>query len=170
MNNGAYEIHTAIVHTSDVVTGDATVRIPALLGAGAIVSVPTTGLTYTSNEWNVPVAGSSVFVAVSPDRTRFLWLTGAVAATDAASGGGGSGGSNTKYTETLLGNATDTDFTVTHNLNTRDVVASVHDLSSVNREIINVDIIIVDNNSIQIQFDSPPTATPQESFRVVVIA
>ena len=170
MNNGAYEIHTAIVHTSDVVTGDATVRIPALLGAGSIVSIPTTGLTYANSEWNVPVEGSSVFVAVSPDRTRFLWLTGALADTDAVSSGGGSGGSNTKYTETILGNGTDSDFTVTHNLNTRDVVASVHDLSSVNREIINVDIIIVDDNSIEVRFDSPPTSTPQESFRVVVIA
>ena len=32
------------------------------------------------------------------------------------------------------------------------------------------DLIIVDDNSIEVQFDSPPTSTPQESFRVVVIA
>lgn len=86
MNTPDFELHRAIVHSSNVLTGEALVRIPSLLGAGQVVSVPTTGLTSTAgdmgDEWNVPAAGSSVFVAVSADRTQFLWLTALSTPTD----------------------------------------------------------------------------------------
>jgi len=75
MNTPDYEIHRAIVHSSDTVTGAAEVRIPSLLGAGQVVSVPTTGLTQVSGYWNVPSPGASTFIAVSSDRTQFLWVT-----------------------------------------------------------------------------------------------
>ena len=70
-----FEIHRAIVHYSDPVSGEAQVRIPSLLGAGQTVSIPTTGLTSSDGFWNVPSIGSSTFIAVSVDRTQFLWLT-----------------------------------------------------------------------------------------------
>lgn len=82
MSTSDYELHRAIVHSSNVSTGAAEVRIPSLLGAGQVVNVPTTGLTQTAGEWNVPTAGSSVFVAVSADRTQFLWVTAITAPTD----------------------------------------------------------------------------------------
>jgi len=82
MSTSDYELHRAIVHSSNVLTGAAEVRIPSLLGAGQLVNVPTTGLTQTAGEWNVPVEGSSVFVAVSTDRTQFLWVTAVTAPTD----------------------------------------------------------------------------------------
>ena len=75
MSTPDFEVHRAIVHSSDVTTGEAEVRIPSLLGAGQVVSIPTTGLTKVSGLWNVPSAGTSVFVAVSADRTQFLWIT-----------------------------------------------------------------------------------------------
>lgn len=84
MSTPDYEIHRAIVHSSDTATGAAEVRIPSLLGAGQVVNVPTTGLTVTAGEWNVPSAGSSAFVAVSVDRTQFLWVTGVTVPTDGA--------------------------------------------------------------------------------------
>lgn len=86
MNTPDFEVHRAIVHSSDPVTGEASVRIPSLLGAGQVVNIPTTGLTDSDGFWNVPSAGSSVFIAVSVDRTQFLWLT--------AIGISGSGGDN----------------------------------------------------------------------------
>jgi len=70
-----FEVHRAIVHSSDTVTGEAQVRIPSLLGAGQVVSIPTTGLTQVSGYWNVPSPGASTFIAVSADRTQFLWVT-----------------------------------------------------------------------------------------------
>lgn len=75
MNTPDFEVHRAIVHSSDVTTGAAEVRIPSLLGAGQVVSVPTTGLTQIGGLWNVPSVGTSTFVAVSADRTQFLWIT-----------------------------------------------------------------------------------------------
>ena len=75
-----FELHRAIVHSRDIVNGTAQVRIPALLGADSVVHIPNTGLTKTDGVWNVPPDGTSVFIAVSTDRTQFLWLTAVDAA------------------------------------------------------------------------------------------
>ena len=75
MHTPDFEVHRAVVHSSNTVTGEALVRIPALLGASQVVSVPRTGLTQVSGFWNVPQEGASTFVAVSDDRTQFFWLT-----------------------------------------------------------------------------------------------
>jgi hypothetical protein len=75
MSTPEFEVHRAIVHYSSPTTGEAHVRIPSLLGAGQTVTIPTTGLTSSDGFWNVPSIGSSTFIAVSVDRTQFLWLT-----------------------------------------------------------------------------------------------
>lgn len=75
MSTPEFEVHRAIVHYSNPTTGEAHVRIPSLLGAGQTVTIPTTGLTNSDGFWNVPSIGSSTFIAVSADRTQFLWLT-----------------------------------------------------------------------------------------------
>ena len=75
MNTHDFEVHRAIVHYSNPSTGEAQVRVPALLGVGEVVSIPTVGLTNSDGFWNVPSVGSSLFIAVSTDRTQFLWLT-----------------------------------------------------------------------------------------------
>jgi len=75
MNTHSFEIHRAIVHYSDPDTGFAQVRVPALLGADAVAYIPPTGLTQTDGVWNVPPANTALFIAVSVDRTQFLWLT-----------------------------------------------------------------------------------------------
>lgn len=79
MSTPDFEIHRAIVHSSDPASGRAEVRIPSLLGATQIVGVPTTGLVKRGGRWNVPSAGTSLFIAVSVDRTQFLWLASLVA-------------------------------------------------------------------------------------------
>jgi len=75
MSTNEFEVHRSIVHSSNSTTGEVNVRIPQLLGAGQVVSIPTTGLKQVGGVWNVPSVGSTVFVAVSTDRTQFLWLT-----------------------------------------------------------------------------------------------
>lgn len=73
--NNSFQIHRAIVSTSDTSTGIATVRVPALLGADHVVQMSTVGLTQTDGVWNVPSAGTALFIAVSDDMTQFFWLT-----------------------------------------------------------------------------------------------
>lgn len=75
MSTPDFEVHRAIVHYSNPSTGAAQVRVPSLLGAEQVVDIPTTGLTNSDGYWNVPSIGSSTFIAVSVDRTQFLWLT-----------------------------------------------------------------------------------------------
>ena len=75
MSTHDYEVHRAVVVSSSVTTGEAVVVVPALLGADQQVSIPTTGLTQVGGLWNVPSVGASTFVAVSSDRTQFLWIT-----------------------------------------------------------------------------------------------
>jgi microcystin-dependent protein len=81
MSTPDFELHRAIVHWSDPTTGFAQVRVPTLLGAESVVYIPNTGLTQGDDGfWNVPPDGASVFIAVSSDRTQFLWLTAVDAA------------------------------------------------------------------------------------------
>jgi hypothetical protein len=75
MSTPDYQIHRGVVQYSDASTGMSKVRIPALLGADDVVDVPSFGLTYKGGRWNVPPIGTSVYVAVAPDRTEYLWLT-----------------------------------------------------------------------------------------------
>jgi len=75
MSTHNFEIHRAVVHWADPATGRAQVRVPALLGADNVVDIPNTGLTYAEGVWNVPPDGTSLFIAVSDDRTQFLWLS-----------------------------------------------------------------------------------------------
>ena len=75
MNTSSFEVHRAVVQFSDTETGLAKVRVPALLGADPVVAMPTVGLTQTDGVWNVPPAGTALFIAVSQDRTIFHWLT-----------------------------------------------------------------------------------------------
>lgn len=79
MSTPDFEVHRALVVSSNINTGDATVVVPALLGSNQQVAVPKTGLTQTSGLWNVPSPGATVFVAVSTDRTQFFWLTAVTA-------------------------------------------------------------------------------------------
>jgi len=75
MSTSIYELHRAVVQYSNPDTGAARVRVPALLGADSVVAMPTVGLTQTDGVWNVPPAGTILFIAVSDDRTQFFWLT-----------------------------------------------------------------------------------------------
>lgn len=83
MSTPDYQIHRGVVQYSNASTGVSKVRIPALLGANDVVDVPSFGLTYKGGRWNVPPVGTSVYVAVAPDRTEYLWLT-SLAAQDAS--------------------------------------------------------------------------------------
>jgi len=80
MSTHNFELHRAVVHWADPSTGRAQVRVPALLGADNVVDIPNTGLTYADGVWNVPPDGTALFIAVSLDRTQFLWLNAVDAA------------------------------------------------------------------------------------------
>jgi len=75
MSTSLFELHRAVVQSSDSATGLAKVRVPALLGADSVVAMPTVGLTQTDGVWNVPEPGTVLFIAVSDDHTQFFWLT-----------------------------------------------------------------------------------------------
>ena len=61
-----------------------------------------------------------------------------------------------KYT-TTLGNATDTSFTVTHNLNTRDVVVTIHETGD-DYEVVYTDVKVTTANTVTVLFATAPTA------------
>jgi len=112
MSTPDFELHRAIVHWSDPTTGFAQVRVPTLLGAESVVYIPNTGLTESGGVWNVPAEGTSTFIAVSHDRTQFLWLTALGA------GGGGAAGVPAATGEPM-GHQERTDSAVSFNDSTR---------------------------------------------------
>ena len=61
-----------------------------------------------------------------------------------------------KYT-TTLGNAADTSFTVTHNLNSRDIVATIHETGD-DYEVVYTDIKVTTANTVTVSFATAPTA------------
>ena len=61
-----------------------------------------------------------------------------------------------KYT-TTLGNAADTSFTVTHNLNTRDVVVTIHETGD-DYEVVYTDVKVTTANTVTVLFATAPTA------------
>lgn len=70
-----FEIHRALVLSSNTSTGKVLVKIPALLGNDGSVEVQPTGLVQGSDgTWVVPSVGTFTFVAVSSDRTKFFWV------------------------------------------------------------------------------------------------
>lgn len=61
-----------------------------------------------------------------------------------------------KYT-TTLGNGADTSFTVTHNLNTRDVVVTIHETGD-DYEVVYTDVKVTTANTVTVLFATAPTA------------
>lgn len=91
-----------------------------------------------------------------------LTVVGGVPAWAPATGGGGGGGGS--YA-TTIGDGTSTVFTVTHNLGTEDVIVEIHNISSGEMEIVDVDII--NTNQVTITYGSAPTLNGE---RVVVLS
>lgn len=58
---------------------------------------------------------------------------------------------------TTLGNAVDTSFTVTHNLNTRDVVVTIHETGD-DYEVVYTDVKVTTANTVTVLFATAPTA------------
>ena len=116
MSTHSFEVHRAVVHWSDITTGFAQVRVPALLGADDVVYMPNTGLTQDeAGFWNVPTEGTSLFIAVSVDRTQFLWLT----ALDAVPVDEGTGADIIAATGEPMGHADRTDSAMSFDNSTR---------------------------------------------------
>ena len=67
-----------------------------------------------------------------------------------------------KYSETI-GNNSSTTFTITHNLNTRDVTVQVYDVSTY--ESVEVDVVRTNTSAVQVSFALAPATN---SYRVVV--
>lgn len=77
MSTPSLDVHRAVVHSSDPVTGYSLVKVPSLLGAGEVIEIPPTGLSYQDGMWNVPREGESRMIAVTPDRMQYFWMVGA---------------------------------------------------------------------------------------------
>jgi hypothetical protein len=75
------------------------------------------------------------------------------------------GGSLVKKYATTIGNASATAFTVTHNLNTRDVIVSIYEVAN-NEEWDLPDVVHTSVNSVTLTFSTAPTSG---QFRVVVV-
>jgi len=71
-----------------------------------------------------------------------------------------------KYIGTIIGDGTTTSFTITHSLNTRDVVVNIYD-SSTNEDVI-VDITRASTSALTVTFAQAPTSGT--TYKVVVIA
>ena len=77
---------------------------------------------------------------------------------------GGGGGGEGAYA-TTIGDGSSTAFTITHNLGTEDVIVEVHNISSGQMEIVDVDI--VDINTVTVTYGSAPALNAE---RVVVLS
>lgn len=153
MSTPDYEIHRAVVVSSNISTGEAVVIVPALLGADQQVSVPTTGLTQTAGEWNVPSAGSSIFVAVSTDLSQFLWVTAVTAPTDSDidfNDNVSIGGDLTVNNNLTVNNSVDigNDLTVTDNVSIEGNLAVTGNITAGQNEIFPAGTIIATISSV----------------------
>jgi len=116
-------------------------------------SITTLG-TITTGLWN----GTAVAVAYGG--------TGASTAADARA----NLGATTKYATNITGNGSTTNFTITHSLNTTDVVVAIYDTLSGNNDVVYAEVRISGVNTVNILFDQAPAGggTPQ-TYRVVVV-
>jgi hypothetical protein len=118
------------------------------LGSGVTGSSLTSVGTITSGVWN----GTDIAVA-----------DGGTGASDAA-GAKTNLGFMTRYA-TSVGDATNTSFTITHNLGTRDVVVQIREVASPYAVVI-ADIAATTTNTVTVAFATAPTT---DQYRVVVI-
>ena len=85
--------------------------------------------------------------------------------TISSSGGGGSGtGTVNAYSEKIIGDDNTDTFTITHNLNSTEIIVSLYDSDN---DMIITDVKIIDKNTISVLFPEPVKQT--ESYTVVVI-
>jgi hypothetical protein len=114
----------------------------------------TTVGTITTGTWN----GNAVGVAYGG--------TGASTAADARA----NLGATTKYATNITGNGSTTNFTITHSLNTTDVVVAIYDTLSGNNDVVYAEVRISGANTVNILFDQAPAGggTPQ-TYRVIVV-
>lgn len=114
----------------------------------------TTVGTITTGTWN----GNAVGVAYGG--------TGASTAADARA----NLGATTKYATNITGNGSTTNFTITHSLNTTDVVVAIYDTLSGNNDVVYAEVRISGVNTVNILFDQAPAGggTPQ-TYRVIVV-
>lgn len=108
---------------------------------------------------NASISNHGLLPILPGDPTLYLDGTGNF--TTPAGGGGGGGGRGT-FAETI-GNGSSTTFTVTHGLDTTDLVVDVYNLSTGEIEI--VDAAIINANSISVTFSVAPALN---SERVVI--
>ena len=70
----------------------------------------------------------------------------------------------TRKVSASVGNGSNTSFSVTHNLNSRDVVVNVYDNTTY--DTVEVDVVRTDANTVTVSFSNPPASN---AYRVVVV-
>jgi hypothetical protein len=110
--------------------------------------------TIATGVWN----GTAVAVAYGG--------TGASTAADARA----NLGATTKYATNITGNGVATNFTITHSLDTTDVVVAIYDTLSGNNDVVYAEVRISSANTVNILFDQAPVGggTPQ-TYRVIIV-
>lgn len=123
--------------------------------------------------WETPAGGSVAASAVSVDASGFAGNLSAADTTvqaalqtiDAMTVS--SGGAAPGHAETI-GDGAATSYTITHDLGTADVIVQVYDLeASPNPVLVDATVEIVDEDTVLVAFDSPPST---DQYRVVVVA
>lgn len=174
-----------LTNNGTVTVGTTALTFTQFTGLGQITAG--NGLTKTGNTLDavgttdrITVNADSIDIAAtyagqSTITTLGTITTGVWNGTDIAVADGGTGASNaagaktnlgfmTRYAETI-GNGTLTQFTITHNLATRDVTVKVRENSGA-YEYVNVDVAATTENTVTLTFAVAPTTN---AYRVVVM-
>lgn len=106
------------------------------------------GTLYARTTWSLVTTGTLII-----DTTAFAFVQ--VGATTGAA----------KYSATITGDSSETDFTIQHDLGTRDIMVAAFNLVT-NAEV-GVGVTIVDVDNVNINFDTAPSAS--QTFRIIIV-
>ncbi len=166
LEDGTGSVGTSGQVLSSTVTGTQWITVSSTPSFSAVTTGTNTSATMTVGSGaTLTFSGSGVLnanelygVAISNTAPTTGQILTATSATTAA----WSTAATTSYA-TTIGNGVTTTFTVTHNLNTEDIVVAVHDIATGEMSVVDVDII--STTQITLTYGSAPT-----SDRVVVLS
>lgn len=167
VEEGSTNAGTIWTLSTDNVTIGTTAQVWAQVGAG---SLPTAGngLTLTGSTLDVNTDGTTIEINADTLRVVSTGLPVASGGTGSTTAAGARTnlGAVTKYAADITGNASTTQFTVTHNLNTLDVVVQVWEVTT--GELVLTDTVKTSVNAVRIDFAVAPANA--KVYRVIVLA
>ena len=128
-----------------------------------VIDTDTVGFVYTDNGASAGTLAANVLLAGAASAT-FLTTTGGLSLDKATLETALVADSFTKKYSATIGDGSNTAYTITHNLGTRDCVVNVYDISTY--ETVEVDVVRTNTTTVTVTFASAPSSN---SYRVVVI-